>query len=321
MYPFSIGRGEITIRQVGFIAINLVVSLFRTILAPLYDTLQKLPLDDALRPILRPPFLAHHLSYACKELLRLFVSGKRSRHESMIKRRLYILCTISQVNKLTDWKCEKRMFQGEFLTKIFETSPSNETFFSRRVSPSSEVEPKRRHHVFNMDNVFALTQQVFIQIWNTEWSNVGEILKFYIGNTRSIERWCSSLPLLGVIRFTPRIVAHVHGTIFLHGLNISHDYLNFHSPWSMVFRYERLASSFRNDTLFLQETSLFSVPINYALLNSSYRVTRFVFIRIILSKIFSLSIQDRERLADKIRNREFWNNFIATFPSILESYK
>lgn len=131
-------------------------------------------------------------------------------------------------------------------------------------------------------------------------------------------RWCSSLPLLGVIRFTPRIVAHVHGTIFLHGLNISHDYLNFHSPWSMVFRYERLASSFRNDTLFLQETSLFSVPINYALLNSSYRVTRFVFIRIILSKIFSLSIQDRERLADKIRNREFWNNFIATFPSILE---
>lgn len=89
----------------------------------------------------------------------------------------------------------------------------------------------------------------------------------------------------------------------------------------MVFRYERLASSFRNDTLFLQETSLFSVPINYALLNSSYRVTRFVFIRIILSKIFSLSIQDRKRLADKIRNREFWNNFIATFPSILESYK
>lgn len=34
--------------------------------------------------------------------------------------------------------------------------------------------------------------------------------------------------ILGVIR----IVAHVgiHGTIFLHGLNISYDYLNFHSP-------------------------------------------------------------------------------------------
>lgn len=38
---------------------------------------------------------------------------------------------------------------------------------------------------FNMDNVFALTQQVFIQIWNTN-DRTFEILKFYIENLRGV---------------------------------------------------------------------------------------------------------------------------------------
>lgn len=59
--------------------------------------------------------------------------------------------------------------------------------------------------------------------------------------TRSIERWCSSLPPLGVIRLESSHTLVF--TIFLHGLNISRDYRNFHSPWSMVFRYERLTSA------------------------------------------------------------------------------
>lgn len=113
----------------------------------------------------------------------------------------------------------------------------------------------------------------------------GDIKILYRKFTRSIERWCSSLPPLGVIRLESSHTLVF--TIFLHGLNISRDYRNFHSPWSMVFRYERLTSVIFSDGLFLQETPLFSVPINYVI--SSYTLR---FYPNYLAKV-SLS-QDRE---------------------------